>query len=140
MNNELTIEQVLDQLIIVVADCLALDINEVTPESTFFEDLGGESLDLIEIPFRMQRQMGLRGKLHDVRGLLEYDKEGRVSPATIERLEAEIPTIDWAVHLAGKADRDFFTIRLIAEILLQSHLKALISETLSIAVAPTSKL
>jgi len=125
MNAELTTEQILEPLITEVADCLALDVPEVTPESTFFEDLGGESIDLLDIAFRMQRRLGIHTNMQEFRSALEFDKEGKISVDTITRLQVETPAIDWAAHLSGKEGGDFFTIRLIAEMMLQSHLRAL---------------
>ena len=39
----------LDKLKAVIAGILNVDVNEITPETTFLEDLGADSLDLFQI-------------------------------------------------------------------------------------------
>ncbi len=43
-----------DKLREVIADVLNVDPNEVTPETTFMEDLGADSLDVFQIVMRIE--------------------------------------------------------------------------------------
>lgn len=43
-----------DKLKEVIADVLNVDPNEVTPETTFMEDLGADSLDVFQIVMRIE--------------------------------------------------------------------------------------
>ncbi|MBA2439046.1 MAG: holo-ACP synthase [Thermoleophilaceae bacterium] len=49
-----------------VVEVLALDDDEVTPQSTLMDDLGAESIDLLDILFRIEKSTGVQieGRLH----------------------------------------------------------------------------
>jgi len=44
--------------------------NEVTPESSFIEDLGADSLDLVELIMSMEDEFGLEISDEDAEGIL----------------------------------------------------------------------
>ena len=84
-----------------VADAIGCEIEKVTVESSLIEDLGAESIDFVDIVFRLQRLFKVkipRGKIvEEARGSLseaEFEKGGVVSEAGIARLRAflsEVP-------------------------------------------------
>jgi acyl carrier protein len=43
-----------------IADILAIDESEVRPEARFFPDLDGESLNLLELSFAIEKKYGVR--------------------------------------------------------------------------------
>ena len=43
-----------------VAEALALDLDEISPESTLLDELGAESIDLLDILFRIDRATGVK--------------------------------------------------------------------------------
>ena len=43
-----------------VAEALALDLDEISPESTLLDELGAESIDLLDILFRIDRATGMK--------------------------------------------------------------------------------
>lgn len=43
----------------IVADQLGVDKEEVTPEASFVEDLGADSLDQVELVMRLEESFGL---------------------------------------------------------------------------------
>ncbi len=49
-----------------VVDALALDDDEVTPDSTLMDDLGAESIDLLDILFRIKRSTGIEIEAADL--------------------------------------------------------------------------
>jgi acyl carrier protein len=49
-----------------VIEALALDEDEVTPDSTLMEDLGAESIDLLDILFRIERSTGVKIQASDL--------------------------------------------------------------------------
>lgn len=76
-----------------VADALARDRAEVRLDSRLIEDLGAESIDFLDIVFRLEQAFQVeipRGQiLEDARGDLteeEFARNGRLSDAAIERL------------------------------------------------------
>ena len=49
-----------------VVEALALDDDEVTPDATLMEDLGAESIDLLDILFRIERSTGVKIQASDL--------------------------------------------------------------------------
>jgi acyl carrier protein len=84
-----------------MADALGRDVAEMTLEASLIDDLGAESIDFLDIVFRLERTFKVkipRGKLvEDARGHLseaEFEKGGGVTDAGLERLKAylnEVP-------------------------------------------------
>src|SRR5437879_13742883 len=92
-----------------VGGALWLDDDEATPESTLLDDLGAESIDLLDMLFRIERKTGTKIQASD---LAEYvqggipdeefgDANGIVTPKGLEQLKKVMPQID-ADSLAGK--------------------------------------
>ena len=84
-----------------VADAIGCEIEKVKPDSSLIDDFGAESIDFVDILFRLQRQFKVkipRGKIvEEARGSLseaEFEKAGVVSDAGVARLRAflsEVP-------------------------------------------------
>jgi acyl carrier protein len=84
-----------------VADAIGCEVEKVKPHSSLIEDLGAESIDFVDIVFRLQRLFKVkipRGKIvEEARGSLseaEFEKAGVVSEAGVARLRAflsEVP-------------------------------------------------
>jgi acyl carrier protein len=49
-----------------VVEALALDDDEVTPDSTLMDDLGAESIDLLDILFRIEKSTGVKIEASDL--------------------------------------------------------------------------
>jgi acyl carrier protein len=47
-----------EKIIIIVADKLGVDRAEVTPDAVFIDDLGADSLDLVELIMAMEEEFG----------------------------------------------------------------------------------
>jgi acyl carrier protein len=119
-----TRQQILEGLLLDVADCLAFEQAEVTPESQFFSSLAGESLELLDLSFRIQKRFGIRTRFKDFLEGWEFDPNGQVSQQTVDRLENSFPHIDWSGRLAAvsvKNPRDFVTVDLIADLVFHSQ-------------------
>src|ERR1041385_3188400 len=84
-----------------MADALACDVEKVKLDASLIDDLRAESIDFLDIVFRLERAFKVkipRGKIvEDARGDLsesEFDKGGVVTEAGLERLKAflsEVP-------------------------------------------------
>src|SRR4051812_33512930 len=82
----------------IVAESLGRDLPLVTPEASLTEDLGAESLDLLDIVFRIGRAFEVqitRGEMERAaRGEMtddEFAPGGVISPAGLDRLRALMP-------------------------------------------------
>jgi len=56
-----------------VAEALGVEEDEVTPDATLMEELGAESIDLLDILFRIERSIGVKIQAAD---LSEYVQGG----------------------------------------------------------------
>jgi len=103
-NNIITKDEILaifPQVAQTTADAIGCELEKVKLESSLIDDLGAESIDFVDIVFRLQRFFKVkipRGKIvEEARGSLseaEFEKAGVVSSAGVERLRvflSEVP-------------------------------------------------
>jgi acyl carrier protein len=79
-----------------LVDALGVDEEEVTSTATLQGDLGAESIDFLDIVFRLEKAFGIkieRGELfpEDILTNTEYVSEGRVNSAGIAKLKERMP-------------------------------------------------
>jgi acyl carrier protein len=86
-----------------IVEALGVDEEEVTPAATLFEDLGAESLDLLDIVFRLEKAFGIKiprsGIQQDIlasEGLKEEDLlvDGAFTALGAQKLRERMPEID----------------------------------------------
>lgn len=88
-----------------VVEALGVDEEEVTPNAVLFDDLGAESLDLLDIVFRLEKEFGIkipRGGIQadalsaEGESLKEEDLvvEGVLTPLGIEKLKQAMPEVN----------------------------------------------
>lgn len=82
----------------IVADALSLPVAEVSPSASLMDELGAESLDFLDIVFKLERTYGIqitRGEMERAaRGDMseeEFAPDGIVSPAGLARLRELMP-------------------------------------------------
>lgn len=67
----------------IIAEQLGLDIEKVTLDATFIDDLGADSLDIVELIMSMEEEFGLEipdeeaEKIRTVQDAIDYIKEHR---------------------------------------------------------------
>ena len=94
-----------------VAAALGLDPDEITPESTLVTDLGAESLDMLDMLFRIEKKAGVKITMADITSRLQGDltneefvtPDGYVSAAGLAQLKTALPQID-PEQLEGKLE------------------------------------
>ena len=84
----------------IIADALGCDEDEVKPDSSLIDDLDAESIDFLDIVFRLEREFKVkipRGKaVEEARGELteeEFEQGGVVTPAGEEKLRAYLTEV-----------------------------------------------
>jgi acyl carrier protein len=86
-----------------IVEALGLDPEEVEENSSLFEDLGAESLDLLDIVFRIEKTFGIkipRGGLQqdvlEAEGVKEADVivDGLLTALGAEKLRENMPEVD----------------------------------------------
>jgi acyl carrier protein len=102
-NEEVTaaeIAEIYPRVAEVIADALARDPAEVRPDASLIEDLGAESIDFLDIVFRLERGFRIkipRGQIiEDARGELsveEFVENGVVTDAGARRLRAYLSEV-----------------------------------------------
>ena len=60
---------ILDKITNVVIEELAVDSSEVTPEASFIEDLGADSLDVVELVMAFEEEFDLEIPDEDAEGI-----------------------------------------------------------------------
>lgn len=80
----------------VIADVLGIDASEVVPTANFFSDLGGESIDMIDLNFRCQKKFGVTLSFQEILDpkRLETRSDGRIAPAVEAELNSQLPSLD----------------------------------------------
>jgi acyl carrier protein len=74
-------EQVFDKVKEIIVDQLGVDEEEVTPEASFIDDLGADSLDIVELIMALEEEFGLEipddeaEKISTVNDAVEYIRE-----------------------------------------------------------------
>ena len=94
-----TQEEVFEKIQTALVDALGVDDDEVTPEATLVGDLGAESIDFLDIVFRLEKSFGIeipRDELfpEDVLTSAEYVEDGRVNEAGVAELKKRMPFAD----------------------------------------------
>ncbi len=93
--------EIFDKVQEVLVDALAVDDDEVTSEATLIGDLGAESIDILDISFKLEQTFGFKiaqGELfpEGVAQNPEYVENGRVTDKGIGLLRERLPHFDFA--------------------------------------------
>ncbi|MHC4995281.1 MAG: acyl carrier protein [Planctomycetota bacterium] len=92
-------EEVFEKVQEVLVDALGVDDDEVTAEATLTGDLGAESIDFLDIVFRLEKAFGIKisqGELFPDNVLqdAEYVQDGKVTEKGIAELKQRMPHAD----------------------------------------------
>jgi acyl carrier protein len=105
-------EEVFEKVRTALVDALGVDDDEVKRESTIIGDLGAESIDFLDIVFRLEKSFGIeipRSELtpEDVLTNPNYVKEGKVTPEGIAEIKRRMPFADLTAFEANPAVQNF---------------------------------
>ena len=130
-----TIEKVRE----IIAEALYLDIEEVKSDSVLMSDLGAESIDFLDIVFRLEKQFGVkipRGEVERrAKGPLsdeQFAVNGVISNVGLAQLKKAMPEVDQSAIKAGLSMRDLPSLFTVATF------DRMVSEQLSPAAATPS--
>jgi len=109
------------------AEGLGFQLDEIKPGSTLMDELGAESIDLLDILFRVERKIGVKVKAADVAAYVQGDVpkggfgdvDGIVTPAAIAQLKRIMPQVDFdsiASTLESEKVMMLFTVENLAEL------------------------
>src|SRR3954465_3681217 len=105
-----------------LVEALNVDEDEISPTSTLQGDLGAESIDFLDIVFRLEREFGIkipRGELFPesiFQGDPDFVQNGRVTTKGLDELRERMPFADLSQFEANPEVSnlsDLFTVELI---------------------------
>ncbi|MFP6656772.1 MAG: acyl carrier protein [Pirellulales bacterium] len=82
-----------------LVDALGVDDDEVTPEASLVGDLGAESIDFLDIVFRLEKSFDIkipRGELfpEDILTSADYVVDGKINEVGMDELKKRMPFAD----------------------------------------------
>jgi len=102
-----------------IADALGCDLDEVKPNASLIDDLGAESIDFLDMVFRLERAFKVkipRGKIvENARGTLteaEFEQKGLVTDVGLSQLKSylsEVPAERFRTPMKVKEIPRLFT-------------------------------
>src|SRR3954471_3867296 len=97
----MTHDEVFQKIRTVLVDALAVDDDEVTESAVLTKDLGAESIDFLDIGFKLEQAFGIKiaqGELFpdNVAQDPKFVKDGRVTPEGIAALKSKLPHLDFS--------------------------------------------
>jgi len=120
-----TTDEVFNKVRETLVDALGVDDDEVTPEATLVGDLGAESIDFLDIIFRLEKNFNIkipRGELFPENLATDESlvKDGLVTAEGIEKLRASMPHADvskFAANPKVENIQELFTVGMIVKFL-----------------------
>ncbi len=83
-------------------DALGVDDDEVTPDATLMGDLGAESIDFLDIVFRLEKEFDIqipREELFPAEAMMgnsELVQDGKVTAVGIAQFKEQMPHVDFS--------------------------------------------
>src|ERR1700677_2930746 len=93
-------EEIYSKVSATLVEALIVDEEDIKPKATLQGDLGAESIDFLDIVFRLEREFNIkipRGELFPesiFQGDPDFVKDGKVTDKGIRELEAKMPYAD----------------------------------------------
>jgi len=105
-------DEIYEKVKTALVDALGVDEEDVAPNATMVGDLGAESIDFLDIVFRLEKAFGIkisRGELfpEDVLASTEFVTDGKVNAAGLAALKARMPFVDLAKFEANPSVQNF---------------------------------
>ena len=127
----MTRQEILASVQETLVDALGVDDDEVKEEATLTGDLGAESIDFLDIMFRLEKAFSIkipRGELFpdDILNNPDYVESGKMTPAGLAQLKKSMPHADFSGFEKDpdvNKMSDLFTVRTIVNY-IESKLKA----------------
>ena len=121
-----TKDEVYEKIRDALVDALGVDEDEVTPDATLTGDLGAESIDFLDIVFRLEKAFDIkipRGELFPENILTDpqFIQGGKFTEAGLEELRKRMPFADLTEYAKNPVAQDFgnlFTVQMITNYVL----------------------
>lgn len=115
-----TKEEVFEKIQTALVDALGVDEEDVTPTATLVSDLGAESIDFLDIVFRLEKSFDIkipRGELfpEDILTDSKYVQDGKVTEAGLTELRKRMPFANLDVFAKNPVVQDFGNLLTVAD-------------------------
>ena len=119
----MTQDEIYQKVSSTLVEALNVDEDQINPQATLVGDLGAESIDFLDIVFRLEREFGIkipRGELFPetiFQGDPEFVQDGRITPKGMTELRSKMPYADLSKFETNPdfdGLRDLFTVDLIS--------------------------
>src|SRR5438552_9367675 len=93
-------EEIYQKVSATLVEALNVEEDEINPRSTLQGDLGAESIDFLDIVFRLEREFGIRIPRNELfpesifQGDPEFVQEGKVTAKGLQELREKMPFAD----------------------------------------------
>lgn len=113
-----TREEVLAKVRDVLVEALGVDDDEITPEATLEGDLGAESIDFLDIVFRLEKAFAIKvNKVElfpdEILNNPDYVEDGKMTAEGVSKLKSAMPHADFREFEKDpqiERIRDLFTV------------------------------
>jgi acyl carrier protein len=97
----MTQDEIFQKVRTVLMDALAVDEDEVTMDAVLTKDLGAESIDFLDIGFKLEQAFGIKiaqGELFpdNVAQDAKFVRDGKVTPEGLAAMKARMPHFDFS--------------------------------------------
>jgi acyl carrier protein len=123
-------KQIFDIVVNALSETLGVEMDEVTADATLLGDLGAESLDLLDVLFRIQRKLEIKLSMKDITEMIqggipdeEFGAEnGLISDKGLDQLKKSLPQIN-IEELRGKFEAErvltLFTVNNLTHLVIE---------------------
>ena len=105
-------EDIYAKVVDAFCEALALDEDEVTLNSLVIDELGAESLDFLDIAFRLERSFGIKIPRGEIQKAAEqeaggsFEEAGKLTESGASALRKALPEVDLSKVVVGLPVRD----------------------------------
>jgi len=104
-----------------LVDALGVDEEDVNPQATMVGDLGAESIDFLDIVFRLEKSFGIKittSELfpEDILTNPSYVQNGKVTPAGLDELRKRMAFADLSKFEANPQVQDFGNLLTVSDL------------------------
>jgi acyl carrier protein len=115
-----TKDEIFGKIRAALVDALGVDEEEITPEATLVGDLGAESIDFLDIVFRLEKSFNIkipRGELfpEDVLTDSRYVQDGKVTEEGLAELRKRMPFANLDDFVKNPVVQDFGNLLTVAD-------------------------
>jgi acyl carrier protein len=111
----MTRDEIFSKIQEVLVDALAVDEEDVTPTARLTTDLGAESIDFLDIVFKLEQAFGIKipqGELfpENIAQDQRYVQAGKVTPEGLSLLKSRMPHVDFGGFEANPVLKNIGTL------------------------------